>query len=181
MLNTSPAFNLKAVLLETGLAADTLRAWERRYKVLAPSRTDGNYRLYSDRDIATLIWLKTQLDAGLSISRAVALLERLRADEAALFRFSALTNNAHRIHYDLGWCAVEGYDGLVVHGPLQALLLGEHARRHGDGLIGRRLDYRLVGPAVGTQVVTAVVGEDGELSVLDVHGRKTATATVHDA
>ena len=77
-----PIYNMKAVTQRTGIPAATLRAWERRYKVLAPSRTDGNYRLYSDRDIATLIWLKTQLDAGLSISRAVALLERLRADEA---------------------------------------------------------------------------------------------------
>lgn len=103
-----------------------------------------------------------------------------RADEVALMRFSALTYNAHRIHYDLGWCGVEGYDGLVVHGPLQALLLGEHVRRHGGGLLGRRFDYRLVSPAVGTQVITAVADEDGEtpdrLSLLDVHGRTTATA-----
>ena len=106
---------------------------------------------------------------------------RLRADEVALMRFSALTYNAHRIHYDLGWCAVEGYEGLVVHGPLQALLLGEHIRRHGSGLIGRRFDYRLVSPAVGTQVITAVADEDGgtpdRLSLIDVHGRTTATAT----
>lgn len=105
---------------------------------------------------------------------------RLRADEATLFRFSALTYNAHRIHYDLGWCGVEGYDGLVIHGPLQALLLGEHVRRHGGGLIGRRFDYRLVSPAVGTQVITAVADEGGgtpdRLSLMDVHGRTTATA-----
>lgn len=104
---------------------------------------------------------------------------RLRADEATLFRFSALTYNAHRIHYDLGWCAVEGYEGLVVHGPLQALLLGEHVRRHGGGLLGRRFDYRLVSPAVGTQVVTAVADEDvaHHLSVLDARGRTTASAS----
>lgn len=103
----------------------------------------------------------------------------LRADEAALFRYSALTYNAHRIHYDLGWCAVEGYDGLVIHGPLQALLMGEHVRRHGGGLLGRRFDYRLMGPAVGAQVLTAVAGHGetkGELALLDVHGRTTATA-----
>ncbi len=75
-----PIYNMKAATQRTGIPAATLRAWERRYKVLEPSRTEGNYRLYSDRDIAILIWLKAQLDAGLSISRAVALLERLRAD-----------------------------------------------------------------------------------------------------
>lgn len=43
---------------------------------------------------------------------------------ALLFRYSALTFNAHRIHYDRGYATdIEGYDGLVVHGPLQASLL----------------------------------------------------------
>jgi MerR family transcriptional regulator, light-induced transcriptional regulator len=73
-----PVYNMKAVTQRTGIPAATLRAWERRYHALAPRRTDGNYRLYSERDVATLRWLKFQLDAGLSISRAVILLERLR-------------------------------------------------------------------------------------------------------
>jgi methanogenic corrinoid protein MtbC1 len=73
-----PIYNMKAVTQRTGIPAATLRAWERRYHALAPRRSHGNYRLYSERDIATLHWLKVQLDAGLSISRAVALLERLR-------------------------------------------------------------------------------------------------------
>ena len=76
-----PVYNMKAVTQRTGIPAATLRAWERRYHALVPSRTDGNYRLYSERDIATLSWLKHQLDAGLSISRAVGLLERLHDHE----------------------------------------------------------------------------------------------------
>jgi methanogenic corrinoid protein MtbC1 len=44
--------------------------------VLSPGRTDGGYRLYSERDIAKLLWLKGQVDAGVAISRAVALLDR---------------------------------------------------------------------------------------------------------
>ncbi len=61
-------------------------AWERRYGVLSPGRSDGGYRLYSERDIATLRWLKNQVDAGVSISRAVALLEiRHRAGEEPEF------------------------------------------------------------------------------------------------
>lgn len=78
--SSEPIYNMKAVTRRTGIPAATLRAWERRYKVLQPSRTEGNYRLYSDRDVAILVWLKAQLDAGLSISRAVALLERLREE-----------------------------------------------------------------------------------------------------
>ena len=48
-------------------------------------------------------------------------------DPIQLFRFSALTFNAHRIHYDRDYaCRVEGYGGLVVHGPLTAMLLLQH-------------------------------------------------------
>ncbi len=50
-----------------------------------------------------------------------------------LFRFSALTYNAHRIHYDRDYCRdVEGYPGLLTHGPLQALAMAEAARAVGS-------------------------------------------------
>ena len=71
MSNTSPIFNLKAVLKETGLSADTLRAWERRYGIPAPQRTAGGHRLYSEYDIALIKWLVGRQNEGLSISRAV--------------------------------------------------------------------------------------------------------------
>ncbi len=73
MLSTTPAYNLKVVLKETGLAADTLRAWERRYGLPMPQRTAGGHRLYSQRDIETIKWLMKRQDEGLSISRAVDL------------------------------------------------------------------------------------------------------------
>lgn len=71
MHSSTPAFNLKVVLKETGLAADTLRAWERRYGLPAPNRTAGGHRLYSQRDIETIKWLIKRQAEGLSISRAV--------------------------------------------------------------------------------------------------------------
>lgn len=74
-LDDTPVYTIKTVVQETGIAPATLRAWERRYGVLSPGRSDGGYRLYSERDIVTLRWLKNQVDAGVSISRAVALLE----------------------------------------------------------------------------------------------------------
>lgn len=73
MISKSPAFNLKVVLNETGLAADTLRAWERRYGLPAPQRTAGGHRLYSQYDIETIKWLIARQAEGLSISRAVDL------------------------------------------------------------------------------------------------------------
>jgi DNA-binding transcriptional MerR regulator len=73
MVSTTPVFNLKVVLKETGLPADTLRAWERRYGLPVPQRTPGGHRLYSERDIQTIKWLMARQAEGLSISRAVDL------------------------------------------------------------------------------------------------------------
>ena len=53
----SATYNLKAVVQETNLKPDTLRAWERRYGLPNPERTAGGHRLYSQRDIDTLKWL----------------------------------------------------------------------------------------------------------------------------
>jgi DNA-binding transcriptional MerR regulator len=71
--NLAPTYNLKAVLKETGLKADTLRAWERRYGLPEPERSPGGHRLFSQHDIDTLKWLMARQHEGLSISRAVDL------------------------------------------------------------------------------------------------------------
>jgi 3-methylfumaryl-CoA hydratase len=68
------------------------------------------------------------------------------ADPVLLFRFSALTFNGHRIHYDKPYATeVEGYPDIVVHGPLLALLLLGAAARHG-GRAPARFAYRAVSP-----------------------------------
>lgn len=76
----TPTFNMKAVVQETGLKPDTLRAWERRYNLPQPDRTEGRHRLYSRRDIETLKWLMTRQDEGLNISHAVELWNRLLSE-----------------------------------------------------------------------------------------------------
>jgi hydroxyacyl-ACP dehydratase HTD2-like protein with hotdog domain len=69
-----------------------------------------------------------------ALPAAVAWREAYPVDPVLLFRFSALTFNAHKIHYDRRYAAdEEKYPGLVVHGPLQALLLLESAKRHHPG------------------------------------------------
>lgn len=105
----------------------------------------------------------------------------LTADEALLFRFSALTYNAHRIHYDHNWVREEGYSDLVVHGPLQALMMGELIRRSGDGLVGKQFAYRLISPMIGPQTFTVLAGEDGVnagAESRDARGTVTAVSTV---
>ena len=75
-----PTYNLKAVVRETGLKPDTLRAWERRYGMPDPDRTGGGHRLYSQRDINTLKWLLARQHEGMSISRAVGLWRNLQEE-----------------------------------------------------------------------------------------------------
>jgi 3-methylfumaryl-CoA hydratase len=73
-------------------------------------------------------------------------LEERVADPKLLFRFSAVTNNSHRIHYDHPYAtAVEGYPDLVVHGPLTAILLAELARVR-RGRDAREVSYRARAP-----------------------------------
>ena len=72
---------------------------------------------------------------------------RMTADSALLFRFSALTFNAHRIHFDRDYARdVEHYPGLVVHGPLLATLLVDHARRGASKARVTAFDFRVRAP-----------------------------------
>ena len=77
--NDAPLYNLKAVVMETGLKPPTIRAWERRYGMPQPQRTAGGHRQYSQRDIETLKWLVARQAEGISISHAVELWRTLDA------------------------------------------------------------------------------------------------------
>jgi 3-methylfumaryl-CoA hydratase len=107
----------------------------------------------------------------------------LEVDAALLFRFSALTYNAHRIHYDRAFVREEGYADLVVHGPLQALMMGELFRRTGVSLVGREYAYRLVSPMIGEQPMTVTAGEHGietEAETLSEQGIVTAVGRLQE-
>ena len=84
--------------------------------------------------------------AGKPAPQQAAWRREVETNEAVLFRYSALIFNAHRIHYDIDYCReVEGYPGLIVHGPLQTTLLLDLCRRH-DPRPVRTLDYRATHP-----------------------------------
>jgi len=104
--------------------------------------------------------------------------EIVTADPVLLFRYSALTMNSHRIHYDRPYATeVEGYAGLVVHGPLQATLLTALAQRR-LGAPVRRLVYRGLSPAFDTAAL-AVCGRptaDGAELWVEQSGRRTFSA-----
>jgi 3-methylfumaryl-CoA hydratase len=111
-----------------------------------------------------------------------------------LFRFSALTYNAHRIHYDRDYARdVEGYPGLLTHGPLQALAMAEAARAADcrgsphDALKHRapkHFDYRLTVPLFDYQgMMVSAVREHDRLvtAVRSIHGQQTAAGTLRGA
>jgi len=72
-----------------------------------------------------------------------------------LFRYSALTFNGHRIHYDRSYCAeVEGHPGLLVHAPLMATLMLDLIRRHDPTRPIRAFSYRALAPVFDTAPFT---------------------------
>ena len=96
-----------------------------------------------------------------------------------LFRFSALTYNAHRIHYDRDYARAEGYPGLLVHGPLQALLMAELARP--EPPTPCTYSYRLVAPLFDGQGLIVSAAADGDavrVTTRDRAGRVTAVGVI---
>ncbi len=82
-------------------------------------------------------------------------------DPVTLFRYSALTGNGHRIHYDHPYAtAVEGYGGIVVHGPLIATWLMQAAARWGEAPL-RRFTYRGIRPGFAGRPITLIGRREG--------------------
>jgi MerR family transcriptional regulator, light-induced transcriptional regulator len=77
-LPDKPEYTIKVVCEQTGILPVTLRAWERRYGLVTPQRTSGNYRLYSQRDVALLRWVVSRLEAGASIGRVAGEYQTMR-------------------------------------------------------------------------------------------------------
>jgi 3-methylfumaryl-CoA hydratase len=103
-------------------------------------------------------------------------------DPVQLFRFSALTFNAHRIHYDLPYAQdVEGYPGLVVHGPFIATLLMDHFLRHAPAAQVSSFSFRARRPIfAGEPFTLGLFPEDkgGDLVAIDHAGGLAMQARV---
>ncbi|MBJ7498620.1 MAG: acyl-CoA dehydrogenase, partial [Sphingopyxis sp.] len=101
-------------------------------------------------------------------------------DPVLLFRYSALTFNAHRIHYDRDYArGVEGYPGLVVHGPLIATLLIDHALRAAPDITPRHFRFRAEAPLIDGapfDLCLAREREGARLWARDAAGRTTMRA-----
>ena len=75
-----PVYNTQAVVQRTGVPAPTFRAWERRYGLPCPERLPGGQRLYSEHDVELIRWLHDRTEEGMTISRALRLLEARQAE-----------------------------------------------------------------------------------------------------
>ncbi|MCA0147782.1 MULTISPECIES: MerR family transcriptional regulator [Rossellomorea] len=74
-------YNIKAVSTILGIQPGTLRAWERRYQIIAPVRNESGHRLYTEQHLNILKWLVEKVDQGFTISQAVALLDKQELEE----------------------------------------------------------------------------------------------------
>jgi 3-methylfumaryl-CoA hydratase len=110
----------------------------------------------------------------------------VHVDPVLLFRFSALTYNGHRIHYDRDYARdVERYPGLLVHGPLQAIAMVEAARRNDlkptTSSSPVEFAYRLIAPLFDHQGLVASARSDGDevqTGIRDSQDRTTASGTI---
>ncbi|MDE0074371.1 MAG: acyl-CoA dehydrogenase [Gammaproteobacteria bacterium] len=119
-------------------AAATARPQAARQKAVAPGRGGGTAVAAGADDMAS--------GSGGRVDLAPEWTGTFLPTTVTLFQFSALTYNGHRIHYDHPYVTQqEGYPGLLVHGPLTALLLLDAAQRHSPRRV-RQFRYRALAP-----------------------------------
>jgi MerR family transcriptional regulator, light-induced transcriptional regulator len=80
-IGDEPLYNIGVVTRMTGISKATLRAWERRYGFPDSERTTGGHRLYSERDIIHLRWVKNRIDQGMQTAQAIRALRHQEANK----------------------------------------------------------------------------------------------------
>lgn len=149
-------YRIRAVSEITGVPEPTLRAWERRYGIPAPERTDSGYRLYDAGEVMIVREMRRLTDEGMAAAEAAALLRR-RQERAFALDAGDGPADPYAILMRLILDAVESFDDAALRSALRQTLF--------SGDAGAILD-RVVGPALRT------VGDKwhaGELSVAQEH------------
>jgi methylmalonyl-CoA mutase cobalamin-binding domain/chain len=148
----TPRHPMRLVIQRTGLSADVLRAWEKRYGVVAPQRSEGGQRLYSDQDVERLTLLHRATAAGrnigqiseLSIPELEALILEDESQRAARITRPERHVSQARYFFDAAFAAIKRLDAL----ELDALL--------------RRAAMQLSAATVVDEVITPLLREVGE-------------------
>ncbi|WP_139491432.1 MerR family transcriptional regulator [Brevibacillus dissolubilis] len=95
-------YNIKMVSKMLEMPAVTIRAWENRYQVVTPKRSESGHRLYTDQDIEDLRWLKRQVEErGMTISQAVQLLKKKREEETLVPESPSFEGISETLHQSL--------------------------------------------------------------------------------
>lgn len=103
-------------------------------------------------------------------------------DDVLLFRYSALTFNGHRIHYDRRYATeVEGYPGLVVHGPLIATLLVDLVRSNLPAAVVTRFEFRAVSPIFDTGTFSVCAKPEDNGNTIRLWAKDSAGALATNA
>ncbi|KAL6250357.1 hypothetical protein RBB50_002659 [Rhinocladiella similis] len=120
------------------------------------------------------------------------IVQEYNRDEATLFRFSALTFNGHRIHYDKPWARdVEGHRNVVVHGPMNLMAMLDHWRdakaSSQDGIFyPEKIEYRATSPVYAGEAYRVMMDEDAphqkvaDVSVVSNDGTTCMKGTISD-
>lgn len=170
-----------------GQAEKIGRSGRMRFVTLVHRLTiDGALVAEEEQDIvyraAHVIGTSSRPEAPDQLTPIPLLTRRLRLEPTALFRFSALTFNAHRIHYDRHFAIeTEGYRGLVVHGPFIAILLIDLYLRHYPATFVRGFSFRALRPIFDGEPVTLGLTPDdggGDLIAIDAAGGIAAQARI---
>jgi DNA-binding transcriptional MerR regulator/methylmalonyl-CoA mutase cobalamin-binding subunit len=142
--NRQPRYPLRAVIRRTGLTADVIRAWERRYGAVSPSRSEGGQRLYSEHDVIRLSLLRKATAEGHSIG------EIARLDDAALASLTSLPTGLATAPRDIdaaihsavvtdAIAAIEALDQVALENVLKRAVLTLGATRFIDLIAGEVL------------------------------------------
>lgn len=141
-------------------------------------RCDGKLAISEEQDIVYRDASSGPAMRPAPDQRAFANARTVTPDETMLFRYSALTFNAHRIHYDRGYAVnAEGYSGLVVQGPLIATLLLQNWFRLGLPAPAR-FTFRAQAPLFDGKKATLCAAPDGDLWCCDHEGAAVMNARV---
>jgi DNA-binding transcriptional MerR regulator len=160
-----PLYNIGAVCRMTGIPAATLRIWERRYGFPQSARTPGGHRLYSERDVIGLRWVKARTEEGMQAGQAVRALHRMQEDgrfpEAPTL--STLVTPKGTSDSTLGALQENLTTALLAHDTAKAdQVLGEASAIHS-------LDAIILNAIVPTLVDIGQAWSDGRVDVATEH------------
>ena len=171
--STTPLYNIGVVTRVTGVPTATLHAWERRYGFPKAERTPGGHRLYSEKDIARLRWVKSQVDAGLTISLAVIAVRSLEEEERLFLPTGPVAGLRPRAERSVEGFVSGSTDSPSLRAPLLDALI-HHDLPRADQLMGEMLAFYspedltldVIGPALNT---VGEAWETGHITVATEH------------